>query len=1001
MKKRILSIMLCLLLSFETQMVWADENCQMEENNTQEMNAALYADENHDLPEEKSDSDAEKSDQEILKDSQEDDLGGADTVEAGNVNEAEVQDEKNSSGEEIPQSGKTDEALSDVVQEPSGNVPAQETEDKDVVVTAQKNVPNAEELKITPNQTISKGDTVTLTGKVSSEMDGAVYRYIYNDGNTWYEISSSDKVTSVEWCPETSGKLLVAFQVIYQGEESNAFQALVVGDRGETASISQFSVTRQDKGMWNDSLILQGAVKNPSGQALTYEYLVYDGEYWKLLSSSKTLDMAEFIPERSDINSYLLCFQIYNESNKVLAQSFFNYKPEQDYVSIENIVVDVKNDGDYYLDIESGTNDRYTEYRWIYYDLSTKKWMDIQDWSSEKTAVWHPVSGAYWIHAEARTSTGKTAEKTVGRVVEKFYVKLGSIQVERKDAYEFHLKVDAETNNNGTEYRWLYYDIAKGYWGLIQDWSSQQNAVWNMSVCGTYWIHVEGRTATGETEEKTIGYVIDKPKIELSDIKVDKKDSILNLDVNVDSDCGNIEYRWLYYNVTEGYWGTIQDWSASKTAVWSPPKSGTYWLHAEGRSSEGDMSEITVGYIVDPFKIDLNNIQVKKNRDKNFSLDVAVDTDDANAEYRWMYYELSTGCWGMIQDWSVRKEAAWEAPGFGSYWILAEGRTTGGETSQVIIGYGVEETYVRLGEMQVYTPDWSTYYIHQINETNDPSITYTYMIYDLKNKQWIGLPSGESTYWQPMVSGTYWIHAVITDCNGTEYTNTIGYTITFREFGNQAKTVMHNIIYAVETGGQIYGNAKYDTFCPAFNLTQKETAITIGAGGWFATEAQKLLKLIRTEDPVLFAELDTAGIGYDLDNCNWSIYGSDGNGNRTMERGSEKAVCIQKIISSEVGKKVQDRLVDEEMEDYVKKALNLGVTDLKARMFCANIHHLGGYGAMKRVIENCKSDGLSLTMDNLWISMRNHTSDLNGNGVGANKYKTRHQKVMQWLNQYI
>ena len=225
------------------------------------------------------------------------------------------------------------------------------------------------------------------------------------------------------------------------------------------------------------------------------------------------------------------------------------------------------------------------------------------------------------------------------------------------------------------------------------------------------------------------------------------------------------------------------------------------------------------------------------------------------------------------------------------------------------------------------------------------------------------------------------------------------YTAT--KFDDYAKEVMHNIIYAVETGGQIYGNARYNDFTQAYTNSEKETAITIGAGAWFATEAKRLLSLIRQEDPALFASLDTEGIGFDIDNANWSTYGGDGNGNPTILKGSAKAVCIQNLISTDAGKRVQDRLVDQQMEQYITEAENLGVTDLKGRMFCANIRHLGGYGAMEWVIESCIEDGLPLTMDNLWISMRNHTTNLDGNGVGANKYKSRHEKVMLWLNQYI
>ena len=100
------------------------------------------------------------------------------------------------------------------------------------------------------------------------------------------------------------------------------------------------------------------------------------------------------------------------------------------------------------------------------------------------------------------------------------------------------------------------------------------------------------------------------------------------------------------------------------------------------------------------------------------------------------------------------------------------------------------------------------------------------------------------------------------------------------EFDDYAQEVMHKIIFAVETGGQIYGNARYDDFTQAYKKFRKRNCnYEIGAGAWFATEAKRLLNLIRQENPAAFAALDTAGIAYDLDHANWTTYGGDGNGN--------------------------------------------------------------------------------------------------------------------------
>ena len=60
------------------------------------------------------------------------------------------------------------------------------------------------------------------------------------------------------------------------------------------------------------------------------------------------------------------------------------------------------------------------------------------------------------------------------------------------------------------------------------------------------------------------------------------------------------------------------------------------------------------------------------------------------------------------------------------------------------------------------------------------------------------------------------------------------------------KLVMRNIIYAVETGGQVYGQKDYADFTEAYTNSSAEHAITIGAGQWYGNEARTLLLKIKT-----------------------------------------------------------------------------------------------------------------------------------------------------------
>lgn len=198
------------------------------------------------------------------------------------------------------------------------------------------------------------------------------------------------------------------------------------------------------------------------------------------------------------------------------------------------------------------------------------------------------------------------------------------------------------------------------------------------------------------------------------------------------------------------------------------------------------------------------------------------------------------------------------------------------------------------------------------------------------------------------------------------------------------KEVARKIIYAVETGGQIYGNVGYDNFTEAYTNSKIEHAITIGGGAWYATRAQKLLKKIRSSAPLVFKRLDTASIGNDLDTKSWDTY--------RISKTSSKAKCIQKIIGSAEGKRCQDELIDEQMQQYINEILPLGVTDIDALIMCANFEHQGGISAVKRILSKTRKP---YTLDNLYSACSTDT----GNQVGA--YKSRQRMVYNSLKKYI
>lgn len=201
---------------------------------------------------------------------------------------------------------------------------------------------------------------------------------------------------------------------------------------------------------------------------------------------------------------------------------------------------------------------------------------------------------------------------------------------------------------------------------------------------------------------------------------------------------------------------------------------------------------------------------------------------------------------------------------------------------------------------------------------------------------------------------------------------------------NEQKTVLRKIIYAVETGGQVYLQQDYSDFTEAYTNSSEEHAITIGAGQWYATEAQTLLKRIHDADPEAWDRLDNIGLWEQVQNEDWSCY--------NISSKSQFAKLIVRLISSKTGIKCQDSLMDEQLAAYADEAFKRGVTDARGQAMCVNFRHQGGLGAVTRILAKTQKP---YTLDNLYAACQTDT----GNQVGV--YESRQKFVYDALKTYF
>lgn len=201
---------------------------------------------------------------------------------------------------------------------------------------------------------------------------------------------------------------------------------------------------------------------------------------------------------------------------------------------------------------------------------------------------------------------------------------------------------------------------------------------------------------------------------------------------------------------------------------------------------------------------------------------------------------------------------------------------------------------------------------------------------------------------------------------------------------NNQKVVLRKIIYAVETGGQVYGQQDYSDFTEAYTNSSEEHAITIGAGAWYGTEAKTLLERIYDANSEQWEKIDKVRLLEQVQTANWECF--------NISRVSQLADTIVALISSKTGVKCQDSLMDEQLATYADEAFKQGVTDARAQAMCVNFRHQGGQGAVTRILAKTQKP---YTLDNLYVACQTDT----GNQVGA--YKDRQRVVYNALKTYF
>lgn len=283
---------------------------------------------------------------------------------------------------------------------------------------------------------------------------------------------------------------------------------------------------------------------------------------------------------------------------------------------------------------------------------------------------------------------------------------------------KYEVGVAYESTDPNIEFQWKQYDLSRGIWTMISDWSNGNWTSWKPEKSGDYWLYVEAKTSDGKVKTQVCGHHISGAKIKSFSVSPQSPgwtDSTIMLKGSYQDLINEVGLsRFIVYDGS--VWKEIS--RNENSAEWMPGKLGSYLLCYEIYNKDGKLiAQSFTGYSIEQPYMNILGIYVRKDGTMNYSMAASVSTNDKNAQYRWKYYDPGAGEWHDISGWSNSNATNWNAPKEGYYWLYVETKIHDGSTQNYTIGYTVNRYPADLESMMYLANVYSSYtpYIIMVN----------------------------------------------------------------------------------------------------------------------------------------------------------------------------------------------------------------------------------------------------------------------------------------------
>ena len=326
-----------------------------------------------------------------------------------------------------------------------------------------------------------------------------------------------------------------------------------------------------------------------------FRWLLYDVEnkIWKELSGWGKKDSVEM--EIPDEGLYWVRVEVQNRAGSADSTIYYT-SSKKDVFDIKGIYAFGEN-GNYKAGaVYEGREDR-VQFRWLLYDVKQKQWSIISDWSKGNwMSMKIPSAGDYWIRVEGKSGSSQSDSTITYHSEDTKPLKIKGIYAfEERGNYKAGAVYEGPEN---AEFRWLLYDLGQKQWSIISDWSKGNWMTLKIPKKGDYWIRVEGKSDTGQSDSTITYHSNGLQPLKIKGIYAFWENGNYKAGGVYEGEQEQVEFRWLLYDLGQKKWSMISDWSKGNWVVIKKLSKGDYWIRIEARQGDENANH-TINYKVE------------------------------------------------------------------------------------------------------------------------------------------------------------------------------------------------------------------------------------------------------------------------------------------------------------------------------------------------------------------------------------------------------------------